>query len=709
MPDARQCSDCGAPIPRDAPFGNCPDCLVGLGLGPPVQATLNSTPARFGDYELLEPIGRGGMGVVYKARHLSLNRIIALKMLSPHSAAFPRVAERLRLEAEAAASLHHPNIVTIHDVGEHDGRPFFTMALVEGVGMDKLIGKSGFRLPNPFHADGDRAREPYASAVRTLIAIARAVDYAHKHGVLHRDLKPANVVLDDAGTPHLTDFGIAKVLGRERTRQTDTGFVLGTPAYMPPEQAAGGSKRVSTSGDIYSLGAVLYEMITGCPPFRGETCLDTLRRVSEEEPKSPTVLNPRVDSDLATICLKCLEKDPESRYPTAMALAEDLERWLHHKPIEARPVGIVGRFWRWCRREPLLAGMTVGLSVLISATTLLAWTLYYRERQLLASANEEKERRKGVLFDRIDKDWGLGGRNGIRVYAEELALLAERPYSVEGDEIEVVLGVHQPGETPDPLQILQRFALLVNSLPTHAPDQPDVRLKFELQLYPAYSNALAGLSNKEAHVMLLTPTSYVQHRLHDPEMQPLAQFSNSLQRTVPIVVFAHRESGFRTLSELQGKSLAFGVHSLPLFEDAIKSELWKAGFGRRDFCCIDHVTNGVFTAIRAKQFDAGVAALNDFIRYTNAGAPLQIIRELAAPNYLWVATGKPLTKKATGEPLTNRTAVLEVIRSGLLSIRDPDALTAVDDNLSGFQPVSATDFDDWESVLEKARLFDTAK
>jgi serine/threonine-protein kinase len=199
MSELKKCGVCGALIPRDAPLGNCPDCLVELGLGPPPEPLPPTTPARFGDYELLEMIGRGGMGVVYKARQTSLNRMIALKMLNPHSAAFPKVAERLRLEAEAAASLHHPNIVTIHEVGEQEGRPFFTMELVEGAGMDKFIGKTGYRFPGPRRPDHDPVREPRASAVRTLITIARAVDYAHKHGVLHRDLKPANVVVDAAG------------------------------------------------------------------------------------------------------------------------------------------------------------------------------------------------------------------------------------------------------------------------------------------------------------------------------------------------------------------------------------------------------------------------------------------------------------------------------------------------------------------------------
>jgi len=668
---------------------------VELGFGPLPEPLPQKTPTRFGDYELLETIGRGGMGVVYKARQISLNRIVALKMLTAHSAAFPKVAERLRLEAEAAAGLHHPNIVTIHEVGEQDGRPFFTMALVEGAGMDKLIEKQGYRFPASHGPDQNRAREPQASIVRTLITIARAVDYAHKHGVLHRDLKPANVVVDAAGVPHLTDFGLAKILGRERLRQTESGSVLGTPAYMAPEQAAGGTKRMSTAGDIYSLGAVFYEMLTGHPPFRGDTPLETLRRVTEEEPRSPTTLNGAVDADLATICLKCLEKDPERRYATALALAEDLERWLRHEPIEARPVGGVGRFWRWCQREPRLAGMAAGLFLLLTVTTLLALTLYYLKRDQLAVAEEENARQKAVLFKRIDKDHKLGGRNGVWVDANELAMLADRPYSVEGNESVVVIGVHQPRQAPDPLQILQRFNLLVNCLQTNLDSQADIPFRFELQLYTTYSNAMAGLSAGETDIMLLTPASYVKRRTMDKEMQPLVHFASSGKRAIPFAIFCRPESGISGLAELKENSLAFASLDRPLVEAAIKSELWSAGLRARDFSRIESLSRGaLITAVREGQVDAGVATLSDLVRLTNAGVKLKIIHEVATPGYLWVSTGR---LQATH---------VQAIRERLLAIRDAEVLASLDEALTGFLPASIGDFEEVERSMESAAQFD---
>ena len=373
--------------------------------------------------------------------------------------------------------------MTIHDVGEKEGHPFFTMELIEGAGMDKFIEQTGYRFPGFHRRDGNQKREPQASAVRTLITIARAVDYAHKHGVLHRDLKPANVVIDAAGEPHLTDFGLAKILGQDRARSTESGSVLGTPAYMSPEQAAGGTKRVSTAADIYSLGAVLYEMLTGHPPFRGDTPLETLRRVTEDQPASPTTLNGTVDADQATICLKCLEKDPERRYPTALALAEDLERWLRHEPIEARPVGNMERFWSWCRREPRLAGMGAGLILLLTATTILGLTLYVRIGKELAVSEVDKNRNMAALRERIDDVDGAGGRNGVRVYAHELALVAQRPFFVEGNERDVWLGVHLPGQVSEPMKILQRFNPLANCLQTNLAFRANIPLLFGLQMY----------------------------------------------------------------------------------------------------------------------------------------------------------------------------------------------------------------------------------
>jgi serine/threonine-protein kinase len=289
----------------------------------------------FGDYELLQEIGRGGQGVVYRARQKSLNRIVALKVIGLAHWATEAHVKRFRLEAEAAASLNHPCIVPIYEVGERDGACYFSMGLVEGGQLDAVA---------------KREPMPIRHAAELIAKLARTVSHAHEHGILHRDIKPGNILLDATGEPHLTDFGLARLIETEST-VTRTLEVLGTPSYMAPEQAVGNNERVSSATDIYGLGAVLYQLLTGHPPFAGGTTFETVRLVLDTEPRQPRLLNPKVDRDLATICLKCLEKDPQRRYSSALALAEDLERWLKHEPIHARRTGIFTRGRKWVRRN----------------------------------------------------------------------------------------------------------------------------------------------------------------------------------------------------------------------------------------------------------------------------------------------------------------------------------------------------------------------
>jgi WD40 repeat protein/predicted Ser/Thr protein kinase len=310
---------------------------------------VESFPQRFGGYELLDRIGQGGMGVVYRARQVSLDRIVAVKVL-PHGAlATKEQVLRFRTEAAAAGSLQHPNIVAIHEVGLCEDRHFLVMDFVEGQTLAELA-RDGPLSPR--------------RAARYVQMIAEAVHHAHQHGILHRDLKPSNVLIDADDQPRVTDFGLAKRL-ESGTDLTLSGQVLGSPQYMPPEQAAGRHRQVGPRGDVYALGAILYHLLTGRPPFVGETFSDILPQVANDEPLRPRQLNPAIPPDLETICLKCLGKEIHRRYPTALALAEELGRFLRGEPIVARPVSVAGKVWRWCRRKPQVA-TAIGGAVLIA-------------------------------------------------------------------------------------------------------------------------------------------------------------------------------------------------------------------------------------------------------------------------------------------------------------------------------------------------------
>jgi serine/threonine-protein kinase len=378
---------------------------------PPVAGTIvwpGTDGLTLGDYEILEEIARGGMGIVYKARQVSLNRLVALKMIRGGQLAHGAEVQRFRREAEAAAHLDHPHIVPIYDVSEHDGAPYFTMKLIDGGNLAQRL--VDFRLPKANGQNKKTLRAENANRKANILVllatVARAVDYAHQRGLLHRDLKPANILLDAQGRPHVTDFGLVKRVSTDEAGQTaavprgsltESGIAVGTPNYMAPEQAAGPKKALTTAADVYSLGAILYELLTGRPPFDADTPLETLVAVLEREPVRPRALSPFVDADLETVCLKCLEKDPSRRYPSARELAEDLERILAGEPIQARPSGGLARLGRWCRRNVALA-----LACGVAAVALLAvaggsFVFALREASHAGEANEAKTRVQDAL------------------------------------------------------------------------------------------------------------------------------------------------------------------------------------------------------------------------------------------------------------------------------------------------------------------------
>ena len=339
----RICETCGSSLDPGMVSGFCPGCLLDTVLEEPAKAP----GIRIDEYELLNEIARGGMGIVYRARQRLPSRVVALKMILPSHADSPGAVSRFRAEAEAVASLDHEAILPIYAVGEHDGVPFYSMKLAEG-------GTLAARLDDY----QDKPRE-----VATLIAkLARAVAYAHEHGILHRDLKPANVLFDSAGKPYVTDFGLAKWLQRE-CDLTQTLAILGTPYYMAPEQARD-SKAVTPAADVYSLGAILFHLLEGRPPVEGRTPMEVLQRAAAQRPRLTSGGVPR---DLATICLKCLEKEPAARYASAAALAEDLEQFCADRPIVARPIGLTTRAWRWSHRNPVVAALAICALALLLA------------------------------------------------------------------------------------------------------------------------------------------------------------------------------------------------------------------------------------------------------------------------------------------------------------------------------------------------------
>src|SRR5215468_10770139 len=381
--NVRVCGKCGNTIFDTAPQGLCSVCLFDTGLSILTESVGGLDAKDFGadndsactdaadlfsasdDYELLEEIGRGGQGIVYRARQKSLNRAVALKIIGVSHARTRAHLKRFRLEAEAAARLNHPFVVPIHEIGQRKGRSYFSMGLVEGGRLDQI-------------AKGEPMSARHATEV--IAKLARTVHYAHQHGIVHRDIKPGNILLDTKGEPHLTDFGVARLLETENDA-TCTIEVSGTPSYMAPEQAHANDGHVSSATDVYGLGAVLYQLLAGEPPFTGSTPFETVRLLLETEPRQPRLLNPKVDRDLSTICLKCLEKDPKRRYSSALALAEDLEHWLRHEPIRARRTGLLARGRKWIRRNPAAAALVVMSVLLASAVGVIVWKVGAVARQ----------------------------------------------------------------------------------------------------------------------------------------------------------------------------------------------------------------------------------------------------------------------------------------------------------------------------------------
>ncbi len=521
--DKRVCDQCGASLAQHTREGLCSRCVARFSLlepepeelGPALSdqssVTSHQSPgtrdqksevggqrsavevkARFGDYELLEEIAHGGMGVVYRARQISLKRVVALKMMLCGQFAGKAAFERFRAEAETTAKLQHQNIVAIHGIGESDGQPYFSMDYVAGRNLAEIV------RDHPL---------PAQQAAGYLRKVALAVHYAHTQGVLHRDLKPANVLIDENDEPRVTDFGLAKrltdsqptvrhslgeggstphspsAIALAKTDQlTLSGQLVGSPNFMPPEQGMGRKVKLSPASDVYGLGALLYYLLTARPPFVAETFEATLAQVLNTDPVNPRQLNPGLPLDLETICLKCLEKDPARRYQSAQELADELDRFLKGEPIHARPIGLLGKGWRWCRRKPAMAGMAAGL-ILTLATGLAAVLSQWRRAE--ASAVRERTLADVRLRERYAADMAVVGsriqegnldlaRNRLSQYMPKAGEVDLRGFEwhlfhhlTQGDQVRTIDGL---GE------IRHIVALKSRSLLATAGQQPGVTL-----------------------------------------------------------------------------------------------------------------------------------------------------------------------------------------------------------------------------------------
>jgi len=428
MTHLHQCEMCGTGL-SPGPLGNvCPVCLLrdgqsevagldGLPLEPALAGERGGLPREFGAYDLLAEIAHGGMGIVYRARHRSLGREVALKLLLAGAFASPDFVQRFRREAAAAASLRHPHIVGVYEVGEVEGQPFLAMEYVAGRTLADLVRE------HPL---------PPRDAARYLKTMAEAVEHAHAHGLLHRDLKPSNVLVDLEDQPRVTDFGLAKRLDGS-TDLTVTGQMMGSPNYLSPEAALGSEQALSPASDVYSLGATLYHLLTGRPPLLAGSLAETLVQVREQTAVAPRLLNPAIPRDLETICTRCLEKDSAQRYATARELAEELGRWLRGEPIRARPATPAERAWKWTRRHPARAALAA--TVVLAGAALTATSLWFN-LHLTAARNDTEHNRRLSETNRLAAEANAAASHERLV---RMQVLTGNRLMTEGDSLAAAL------------------------------------------------------------------------------------------------------------------------------------------------------------------------------------------------------------------------------------------------------------------------------
>ena len=706
MSSRGQCAKCNAEIPSDQLWGLCTRCLYNESSQ--VDATEIDEQRLFGNYQLEDVLGRGGMGVVYKAIQRSPRRTVALKMILDSELASDSSRRRFTLEAEMAAKLDHPNIVPIYEVGEHEGQPFLSMKFVSGETLRKKIESGELSMSAGNSAGRSDLRGRLTTAVRLVVAISRAVQHAHEHGVLHRDLKPGNIIVDEQGRAHLTDFGLAKLLvpdSAETPAAGDTlpGTPIGTPGYMSPEQAQG--FRLSAASDIYSLGAVFYEMLTGKPPFQAATPLETMRLVLEQQPSNPRDVNPRVQKDLATICMKCLEKNPARRYPTAGAFADDLERWVRQEPIHARPAGLGLRAGRWVARNRIGTGLIVSLCAgLTLAIVLLKQALDYQRNLDLHRANNLQR-----MNHEVEEMWNDPEKGSVLITSSTLADVADLPpRQPDALAIRLMFGKtinHEPlGQAVQYAPFLHLWERRAESI-LHRP------VVIDLGFYKTEAVALRKILRDKWTILRMEPVLYVLSNTPSQRMVAIARERSRKEA----VIFAGNESGITNLSQAIGKRLVFGQANSTITFWA-KYHLRRAGLRAADFQSLRYIDGDDSAAglsekpevdqdphvqankraigeVLLKHAEVSVAPRRQFelARYRKRG--LRELHSFSVPSDLYVANSE------------FESDLLRALQEALISFqsaKDKKLLARLSENvvIEGFVPVLERDFDDIRAALK---------
>jgi ABC-type phosphate/phosphonate transport system substrate-binding protein/tRNA A-37 threonylcarbamoyl transferase component Bud32 len=730
------CQLCGLDLTGRAVGGMCAICLLKLALEPltdeeppPHMPDENNAqpaigfhsgeprPARdFGDYQLFEIIGRGGMGIVYKARQKRLNRLVALKMVHNSLDASLDSLIRFRIEAEAAAKLNHPNIVPTYQIGDIDGQPFFSMKLVTGASLGRWSGEMAERgLESGGNGKPARgsARHTQVLIAVLLAKVARAVHFAHQHGVIHRDLKPNNILLDKDGEPHLTDFGIAKLLEQD-LGLTRTNDVLGTPAYMAPEQAAG--KAVSASVDIYSLGAIFYELLTGHPPFKGKTPLETLRKAAEEEPAHPTRMKGGADGELAAICLKCLEKNSLHRYSSALDLAEDLERWIRREPILAKRAGPFSRGYRWGRRNPMgasliavlfagLAGALVLLGMVNAAkgksTTLLAELEFKAQEngRLLSLA-------VGMLHSQLEGLWLNTDRRVLHISSEELAVLSGLPIPPVGNKASIERFSFGQAANESPVSDAIKYTPLLKFLEQRLTELRGHPVRIDIKMYKFKEDRAEALVTNGVDFARMGDVYFCRTQQEHPAVRALVEADTRVKKNV---FFTRPDTGIKTLADVKGRTVAFGdvVAGITFWAQVKLAEAGITGNDLKDYVCFEsrsefmeevhelgydaalsrrgylHSTADVIEEVVNGRYDVGVTSLRGFERHKHRGLVRIEGSEFERVQKPWVAGGS-LSAEAARDFITVLTslkneAFLQIIPG------QPSGFTAPDE--SAYNPI----------------------